>query len=121
MKSVSAKKIISILFLISVLMVAAFGFVDIPKAKQGDVNAFTGYVDKTASDYISKNRIGAVAICIIHDGKIFLIKGYGYQDAEQMIPVTENTVFQIASISKSFTAWVIWIWLRRAFWNWINP
>lgn len=107
MKSGSSIKIISILFLISVLIVAAFGFFDIPKAKQGDVNAFAGYVDKTVTDYIRRNGKGAVAVCIIHDGKIFLIKGYGYQDAEQNVPVTENTVFQIASISKSFTAWAI--------------
>jgi CubicO group peptidase (beta-lactamase class C family) len=93
--------------LISVLIVAVSGFVDIPKVKQGDVDAFAGYVDKTVSDYISRNGKGAVAIGIIHNGKIFLVKGYGYQDAEQKIPVTEDTVFQVASISKSFTAWAI--------------
>jgi D-alanyl-D-alanine carboxypeptidase len=107
MKSVSSIKIISILFLISILIVAASGFIDLPKAKQGDVNAFASYVDKTVTDYISRNGKGAVAIAIIHDGKIFTIKGYGYQDAEQKVPVTENTVFQVASISKSFTAWGI--------------
>lgn len=107
MKSVPVKKIISILFLISILIIGAVGFIDIPKAKQGDVDAFASYVDKTVSDFIRINRVGAVAVGIIHNGKIFLIKGYGYQDAEQKIPVTENTVFQVASISKSFTAWGI--------------
>ena len=107
MKSISSKKMISVLFMISILIIAAFGYVDIPKVKQGDVDAFAGYVDKTVSDYIRGNGFGAVAVCIIHDGKVFLIKGYGYQDAEQKVPVTEDTVFQVASISKSFTAWGI--------------
>ncbi len=107
MTYVSAKKITSILFLISILIIASFGFVDIPKAKQGDVDAFAGYVDRTVSDYVSRNGKGAVAVGIIHDGKIFRIKGYGYQDAEQHFPVTEGTVFQVASISKSFTAWAV--------------
>ncbi len=107
MKSVPVKKIMSLLFLTSILIIGAVGFIDIPKAKRGDVDAFAGYVDKTVSDYIRGNRVGAVAVCIIHDGKIFLIKGYGYQDAEQKVPVTEDTVFQVASISKSFTAWGI--------------
>ena len=107
MKSVSFLKINSILFIISVLIIAAFGFVDIPKAKQGDVDAFAGYVDRTVSDHIRRNGKGAVAVGIIHEGKIFRIKGYGYQDAEQKIPITDNTVFQVASISKSFTAWAV--------------
>ncbi|HEX2978723.1 MAG TPA: serine hydrolase domain-containing protein, partial [Anaerolineaceae bacterium] len=45
------------------------------------------------------------AVGLIHDGKIVDLRGYGLADAENGLPVTENTVFQAASISKSLTAW----------------
>ena len=48
-------------------------------------------------------RLPGLAIAIIKDGKVIHMKGYGYSDLEKKTPVTENTVFQIASNSKAFT------------------
>lgn len=44
-----------------------------------------------------------MAIAIVKDGKVIVAKGYGYADVAKKTPVTENTVFQIASNSKAFT------------------
>ena len=41
---------------------------------------------------------------MIKDGGIVLEKGYGYRDRETDAPVTTATLFNIGSISKSFTA-----------------
>jgi hypothetical protein len=48
---------------------------------------------------------GAVLIAI--DGKIVLQKGYGYADFSRRIRNTAETQFEIASISKMFTALAI--------------
>jgi CubicO group peptidase (beta-lactamase class C family) len=42
---------------------------------------------------------------LVHDGRVAWAQGYGVAEKSADIPVTENTVFQAASISKSVTAW----------------
>jgi len=49
-------------------------------------------------------KIPGVSICIVKDGKIALIKGYGVKEAGTNDKVDENTLFMIGSNSKAFTA-----------------
>lgn len=44
------------------------------------------------------------AVAAAKDGKIVYASGFGWRDREENLPVTENTVFGIGSITKSFTA-----------------
>ena len=48
--------------------------------------------------------VPGLAIVIVKDGKIVLMKGYGVRDIKTNAPVDENTLFMIASNSKLFTA-----------------
>ena len=48
-----------------------------------------------------------LAIGIVYDGELLWGKGYGYADVEAGQPVTLDTRFRIASITKSFTAVLI--------------
>jgi CubicO group peptidase (beta-lactamase class C family) len=47
------------------------------------------------------------SVLVAKGGKIILSKGYGYSHAEQKLPNDENTIFNIASITKTFTAALI--------------
>ncbi|WP_348619575.1 serine hydrolase, partial [Sanguibacter sp. 26GB23] len=47
-----------------------------------------------------------MAIGIIRDGKIIYKKTYGLANLEDKTPVTDSTAFNIASVSKQFTAFV---------------
>jgi CubicO group peptidase (beta-lactamase class C family) len=49
-------------------------------------------------------NIPAVAIAVIYNGKIDWCKAYGYSDLELKVPVTAQTRFNVASISKSLNA-----------------
>jgi len=51
----------------------------------------------------SDNIIGVSAAIIINDSVIWK-KGFGYADKENKIPMSENTVVNIASATKTFTA-----------------
>jgi len=75
-------------------------------------SVFSGYaqpsfVQDSLDSYINQGlqdwNIPGLAIAIIKDGKIVLMKGYGVKDLESKQPVDENTLFMIASNTKLFT------------------
>lgn len=51
----------------------------------------------------SYNAVG-LSIAITENNKTIYSKGFGYRDFESKLLVTENTIFPIGSITKSFTA-----------------
>lgn len=54
-----------------------------------------------------KNNIPSMAVAIISSGEVTYIKGFGFLDAMQTKPTTDESLFRIASISKLFTAQAI--------------
>lgn len=58
------------------------------------------FVDKMLAEW----AVPGTALCIVKDGKLLYAKGYGVKDIKTKTPVTANTLFGIASCSKSFTA-----------------
>jgi len=50
------------------------------------------------------DNVPGAALGLIKDGAIVLEKGYGFRNLETRAPVTTATLFNIGSISKSFTA-----------------
>ncbi|QUH25225.1 serine hydrolase domain-containing protein [Serpentinicella alkaliphila] len=66
-------------------------------------NKMEKVIDEYVSKYIGKTTPGA-AIAIVKNGEIVFLKGYGYADLENQIPVDPKlTVFEWASTSKLFT------------------
>ncbi|MBN1933580.1 MAG: beta-lactamase family protein, partial [Anaerolineae bacterium] len=47
-------------------------------------------------------RVPGVAVGILHDGKM-RTAGFGVTNADHPLPVTDETLFQIGSITKTFT------------------
>ncbi|MEO5997520.1 MAG: serine hydrolase [Chitinophagaceae bacterium] len=50
-----------------------------------------------------------VAVVVVKDGKISFQKGYGMDNLEYQVPITPQTVFNIASVSKQFTAFAVFL------------
>ena len=48
-------------------------------------------------------KVLGAPVAIVKEGKVILSKGYGLRDVKGNLPVTEQTLFPIASITKSFT------------------
>lgn len=61
---------------------------------------------KKAGDYLSKlDKIGySGSVLIALNGKPIISRGYGYSDRERKLYNSPNTIFDIGSISKQFTA-----------------
>ncbi len=63
-------------------------------------------VDSLFKEYENTDDPGA-SLGIIKDGKLIYKNGYGSADLEHNIPLTEHSVFNIASITKQFVAFSI--------------
>ncbi len=48
-----------------------------------------------------------VAVAVIRDGKLVLERAYGYADIDAKTPITADTAFDLASVSKQFAAMAI--------------
>jgi CubicO group peptidase (beta-lactamase class C family) len=57
----------------------------------------------------TRDGIFTGAVLLAQDGVVYLSKGYGLADREQVIPNTPGTRFHLGSISKQFTAMAILI------------
>src|SRR4029079_2563387 len=64
----------------------------------------TAEVDGVVQKAIDAKRIPAAGVAVVRDGKVVLAKGYGFADIDSNTPANENTAFQIASVTKQFTA-----------------
>jgi len=62
-----------------------------------------GRVDKVFAKWDSTVSPGC-ALSVIKDGQIVYKRGYGMADLDHDIPISSETVFHVASISKQFTA-----------------
>lgn len=63
-----------------------------------------GDADVYLKGELAAKRIPGMAICVVHNGKIELAKGYGFANVELSVPASEHTVFELASLTKPFTA-----------------
>lgn len=63
-----------------------------------------GAADTLMLHLMSTHHVPGAALALIKDGRIVLERGYGFRDLETHAPVTTATLFNIGSISKSFTA-----------------
>ena len=48
------------------------------------------------------HRIPGLAVAVVRDQRLVMAKGYGSADADREVPVTPNTPFWIASVTKTF-------------------
>lgn len=56
------------------------------------------------TDRMNYFKFYGVSIAVIQDFKVVWAKGYGWADISEKRPVTENTLFQVASVSKSINS-----------------
>lgn len=71
------------------------------------VAAVADGVDDYIQKHMTNRHIPGVSVAVIKDGKPVLLKGYGQANVELGVVATENTVYQLASVSKQFTATAI--------------
>jgi len=66
-------------------------------------------------------KVPGLALAVIEDGKVILLKGYGLRDTEKNLPVTPQTLFAIGSITKSFTVTTLGTLVDEGKLDWDKP
>lgn len=69
-------------------------------------------IDSICAEWNKPNTPGC-AVGIVRNDSLLFAKGYGMADLEFGIPITDSTIFHMASVSKQFTAFSI-VLLQRA-------
>jgi CubicO group peptidase (beta-lactamase class C family) len=88
-----------------VLLLGCVSLITITKAQVASRASFIkDSIDIYVNRALTNWRIPGVAICIVKDNNIVLMKGYGIKELGLPEKVDENTLFMIGSNTKAFTA-----------------
>jgi len=77
--------------------------------------------DQTVEKILNDWNVPGCGIGIVVKDKLVFAKGYGYRDLEKKLPVTPNTLFQIASNTKLFTATAVGFLVEEGKLDWDQP
>lgn len=92
-------RIINWLVCVSALCLLVFGNHPSAAAQTTDLKDFDAFIAKAMKQY----RVPGAAVAVVRDGKAIMIRGYGVRDQTKPDKVDENTIFQLASVTKTFT------------------
>lgn len=71
----------------------------------GGLDAFAQKLDQVVPELMKQYQVPGTAVALVHGGRVAWSKGYGLADEATDTPVTPETLFQVASLSKPVTAW----------------
>ncbi len=61
-------------------------------------------IGATVDEMLNRHPVVGLAVGVVRDGRLKFFDGRGVADIASQLPITEDTVFRIASITKTFTA-----------------
>ena len=67
----------------------------------------TSKTDDALREEMTKRHIAGASVAVIRNGKVILARGYGSANVEQPVPAAAETIYQIGSTTKPFTATAI--------------
>jgi len=65
---------------------------------------WSGELEEYISGIMDEHQVPGLALAVLKDDEIIYARGFGYRDRSRRLRVDEETVFGIASVTKSFTA-----------------
>jgi D-alanyl-D-alanine carboxypeptidase len=73
-------------------------------AQTPDGKILAASIDKVAAAAIASGESPGLEVAVIKDGKPVLVKSYGSANLEEHVPVSNDSVFRVGSVTKQFTA-----------------
>jgi serine-type D-Ala-D-Ala carboxypeptidase/endopeptidase len=90
--------------LVVAALVACAVTLGVPVSARAQDAATLAAIDRVMEHFRLDAHIPGMVWGIVRDGKLVHVKGAGVQDIEQKRPVTPDSLFRIASMTKAFTA-----------------
>ena len=87
----------------------------------GQIDRAVGQLDSLAADLMARSGIPGMAVAVVKEGRTVYAKGFGIRKAGQPDLVDADTVFQIASLSKSLTGTVVAKQVGAGAVSWATP
>lgn len=106
---------------LSLIAIATFPVAAPSQVQTGAPAGFPAELDRYISAVVADWKIPGVAIAIVRNDSTLVAKGYGVRELGKPGRVDENTVFDIASLSKAFTATAAAILVDRGKLRWDDP
>ena len=69
-------------------------------------------IDEYIQNIMTEKQIPGMSVAVIKAGKPLLVKGYGIANLEHSVSATEKTVYEVASVGKTFTAFVVMMFVE---------
>src|SRR6202030_2498344 len=88
---------------IAAVLVTAFAVLA-AQAQTSDNKDLAASIDKAAAAAVASGESPGLQVAVIKDGRPVLVKSYGSANLEQRVPVANDSVFRIGSVTKQFTA-----------------
>lgn len=107
-----AAALIALIALITVLLAVP--------AVHAQPKELAGY-DPSVQEMMKAWEVPGLAVAIVRDGEVIHAQGFGYRDVEQKLPVTPDTLFATASITKSFTTFLLGTLVDEGKLDWDRP
>src|SRR5262245_18903237 len=107
------------LFLSSLLTLLLFlGRPSAPAASEDDsIKNLDAFITRALKEY----QVPGAAIAVVQNGKPLLVKGYGARDVTKPGAVDENTIFQLASVTKTLTGAAVATVVDKGKLDWDTP
>jgi CubicO group peptidase (beta-lactamase class C family) len=90
-------------------------------AQDQDVKRKLGDFDKYMEQILKSWNAPGVGVGIVVKNRLVFVKGYGYRDYEKKLPISPNTLFQIASNTKLFTTMAVGLLVAEGKLDWDRP
>ena len=78
-------------------------------------------IDSLVERLLQVSRIPGAALAVVANGQIVLTKGYGLRDLQAQLPLTADTVYPIASTTKSLNATLLGMLVDEGLLAWDAP
>ncbi|MBE7557884.1 serine hydrolase [bacterium] len=89
----------------------------VKRARKLDLSDFDAFVKRQLRDW----NVPGAAVVIVRDGQVVLSRGYGSRNLRKRLPVTPDTVFPIASVTKAFTTMALGMLVDEGKLDWDKP
>jgi CubicO group peptidase (beta-lactamase class C family) len=78
-------------------------------------------IEKTVARAMEEFQVPGMAVSVVYDGKLYYSAGHGILESGAEAPVDDRTLFQIASVSKAFTAATLALLVDEGKLDWDDP